>query len=110
MKLKKNEDQRVDTLPFLRIRNKTPMEGVTQKNIEFIQINLELKISTLLSKKVYLLLSKSLSTSSLLLSTFSFPLPPLLPFDIFIPFFFSKIDIATVSTCKKNYNNFQTGI
>jgi hypothetical protein len=28
MKLKKNEDQSVDTLPFLRIGNKTPMEGV----------------------------------------------------------------------------------
>jgi hypothetical protein len=28
MKLKKNEDQRVDT--FLRIGNKTPMEGVTE--------------------------------------------------------------------------------
>jgi hypothetical protein len=30
MKLKKNEDQSVDTLPFLRIGNKTPMEGVTE--------------------------------------------------------------------------------
>jgi hypothetical protein len=29
MKLKKNEDQSVDTLPLLRIGNKTPMEGVT---------------------------------------------------------------------------------
>ena len=29
-KLKKNEDQSVDTLPFLRIGNKTPMEGVTE--------------------------------------------------------------------------------
>jgi hypothetical protein len=29
MKLKKNEDQSVDTLP-LRIGNKTPMEGVTE--------------------------------------------------------------------------------
>jgi hypothetical protein len=28
MKLKKNEDQSVDTLPLLRIGNKTPMEGV----------------------------------------------------------------------------------
>jgi hypothetical protein len=27
MKLKKNEDQSVDTLPLLRIGNKTPMEG-----------------------------------------------------------------------------------
>jgi hypothetical protein len=26
MKLKKNEDQSVDTLPLLRIGNKTPME------------------------------------------------------------------------------------
>jgi hypothetical protein len=30
MKLKKNEDQNMDTLPLLRIRNKTPMEGVTE--------------------------------------------------------------------------------
>jgi hypothetical protein len=32
MKLKKNEDQdqSVDTLPLLRIRTKTPMEGVTE--------------------------------------------------------------------------------
>jgi hypothetical protein len=30
MKLKKNEDQSVDTLPLLRIGNKAPMEGVTE--------------------------------------------------------------------------------
>jgi hypothetical protein len=30
MKLKKNEDQSVDTLPLLRIGYKTPMEGVTE--------------------------------------------------------------------------------
>jgi hypothetical protein len=30
MKLKKNEDESVDTLPLLRIGNKTPMEGVTE--------------------------------------------------------------------------------
>jgi hypothetical protein len=30
MKLKKNEDPRVDTLPLIRIGNKTPMEGVTE--------------------------------------------------------------------------------
>ena len=30
MKLKKNEDQSVDTSPFFRIGNKTPMEGVTE--------------------------------------------------------------------------------
>jgi hypothetical protein len=30
MKLKKKEDQSVDTLPLLRIGNKTPMEGVTE--------------------------------------------------------------------------------
>ena len=30
MKLKKNEDQSVDTLPLLRIGNKTPLEGVTE--------------------------------------------------------------------------------
>jgi hypothetical protein len=30
MKLKKNEDQSVDTLPLLRIGNRTPMEGVTE--------------------------------------------------------------------------------
>ena len=30
MKLLKNEDQSVDTLPLLRIENKTPMEGVTE--------------------------------------------------------------------------------
>ena len=30
MKLKKNENQSVDTLPLLRIGNKTPMEGGTE--------------------------------------------------------------------------------
>jgi hypothetical protein len=30
MKLKKNEDQSVNTLPLLRIGKKTPMEGVTE--------------------------------------------------------------------------------
>jgi hypothetical protein len=30
MKLKKNKDQSMDTLPLLRIGNKTPMEGVTE--------------------------------------------------------------------------------
>ena len=30
MKLKKKEDQSVDTLLLLRIGNKTPMEGVTE--------------------------------------------------------------------------------
>jgi hypothetical protein len=30
MKLKKNEDQSVDTLPLPRNWNKTPMEGVTE--------------------------------------------------------------------------------
>jgi hypothetical protein len=31
MKLKKNEDQSVDTLPVLRIGNKTPMERAIEK-------------------------------------------------------------------------------
>jgi hypothetical protein len=30
MKLKKNEDQILNTLPLLIIGNKTPMEGVTE--------------------------------------------------------------------------------
>jgi hypothetical protein len=30
MKLKKKEDQNVNTLPLLRNGNKTPMEGVTE--------------------------------------------------------------------------------
>jgi hypothetical protein len=30
MKLKKNEDKSVDTVPLLRIGNKTPMEGITE--------------------------------------------------------------------------------
>jgi hypothetical protein len=30
MKLKKNEDLSVDTLPLLRIGSKTPIEGVTE--------------------------------------------------------------------------------
>ena len=30
MKLKKNTDQSVDTLPLLRIGNITPMEGITE--------------------------------------------------------------------------------
>jgi hypothetical protein len=30
MKLKKKEDQSVDTLPLLRIENRTLMEGVTE--------------------------------------------------------------------------------
>jgi hypothetical protein len=33
MKLKKNEDESVDTLLLLRIWNKTPMEGVTETKI-----------------------------------------------------------------------------
>ena len=33
MKLKKNEDQSVYTLPLHRIGNKTPMEGVTETKI-----------------------------------------------------------------------------
>jgi hypothetical protein len=31
-KIKKNEDQGVDTSPLLRMGNKTPMEGVTETN------------------------------------------------------------------------------
>jgi hypothetical protein len=34
MKLKKKEDQSVDTLFLLRIGNKTPMEGVTEPKFE----------------------------------------------------------------------------
>ena len=34
MKLKKNEDQNVDTLLLLRIGNKTPIEGVTETKFE----------------------------------------------------------------------------
>jgi hypothetical protein len=30
MKLKKNENQSVDSLPLLRIGDKTPMEGITE--------------------------------------------------------------------------------
>jgi hypothetical protein len=30
MKLKKNKGESVDTLPLLKIGNKTPMEGVTE--------------------------------------------------------------------------------
>jgi hypothetical protein len=33
MKLKKKEDQSVDTLLLLRIGNKTPMEGVTETKL-----------------------------------------------------------------------------
>jgi hypothetical protein len=34
MKLKKNEDQSVDTLFLLRMGNKIPMEGVTETKFE----------------------------------------------------------------------------
>ena len=34
MKLKKNEEQNVDTLPLLRIGDKTPMKGVTKFGAE----------------------------------------------------------------------------
>jgi hypothetical protein len=34
MKLKKNEDQSMDTLPLLRIGNKTPMERVIETQFE----------------------------------------------------------------------------
>jgi hypothetical protein len=34
MKLKKKEDQSIDTLFLLRKRNKIPMEGVTEKKYE----------------------------------------------------------------------------
>jgi hypothetical protein len=33
MKLKKTKDQSVETLPLLRIGNKTPMEGVIETKI-----------------------------------------------------------------------------
>ena len=33
MKLKKNEDQSVDTLPLLRIGNETPIEEVTETKL-----------------------------------------------------------------------------
>ena len=33
MKLKKNDDQSVYTLPLLRMGNKTPMEGVTETKL-----------------------------------------------------------------------------
>jgi hypothetical protein len=33
MKLKKNEDQNVDTFPLLRIGDKTPMEGVPETKL-----------------------------------------------------------------------------
>jgi hypothetical protein len=33
MKLKKNDYQSVDTLPLLRIGNKTPLEGVTETKV-----------------------------------------------------------------------------
>jgi hypothetical protein len=38
MKLKKNEDQSVDTVPLLRIGNKTPMEGVTETKFGAVMI------------------------------------------------------------------------
>ena len=34
MKLKKNEDQSVDTVPLLRIGNKTPTKRVTETNLQ----------------------------------------------------------------------------
>ena len=46
MRLKKNEDQSVDTLPLLRIGNKTPMEGVTET-----QFGAEMKGWTIFSEK-----------------------------------------------------------
>jgi hypothetical protein len=32
LKLKKKEEKSVDTLPFIRIGTKTPMEGLTETN------------------------------------------------------------------------------
>ena len=43
MKLKKKEDQNVDTLPLLRLGNKTPMDGVTETNFG-AETNLETAI------------------------------------------------------------------
>jgi hypothetical protein len=37
MKLKKKEDQNVDTVPLLRIGKKTPMEGVTETKFGAVQ-------------------------------------------------------------------------
>jgi hypothetical protein len=34
MKLKKKEYQSVDTLPLIRIGNKTPMEGIMRQSLE----------------------------------------------------------------------------
>jgi hypothetical protein len=36
MKLKKNEDQNVDTLPLLINGHKTPMDGVTETKFEAV--------------------------------------------------------------------------
>jgi hypothetical protein len=38
MKLKKNKDQSVNTLPLLRIGNKTPLEVVTETKKIFLNI------------------------------------------------------------------------
>jgi hypothetical protein len=45
MKLKKNKDQSVDTLPLLRSGNKTPMEGVTETQFGQMDDHLETAIS-----------------------------------------------------------------
>jgi hypothetical protein len=37
MKLKKNEDQSVDTLPLLRIGNKTPIDELQRQGLELRQ-------------------------------------------------------------------------
>jgi hypothetical protein len=39
MKLKKKEDQSVDTLFLLRMGNKIPMKGVTETKFDFIFLN-----------------------------------------------------------------------
>jgi hypothetical protein len=41
MKLKKNEDQCVDTLPLLRIWNKIPTKGITEIPFKIITSNMK---------------------------------------------------------------------
>jgi hypothetical protein len=49
MKLKKNEDQSVGTVPLLRIGNKSPMEGVTETKFVFLFL-MGISLTTLISE------------------------------------------------------------
>jgi hypothetical protein len=76
MKLKKNEDQSVVTLPLLRVGNKTPMEGVTESmSVLMVHVGLDSSKPTLFGGWLFYLFTFQMLSS--------FPFSPLqIPYPI----------------------------